>query len=139
MTLLHFEPALGTAKPAVTASAVTLTDEVAVIARPSESKSFVARAEGEWTWSDLRDYVVTQIEQRFGTFPRDFKKEAGIFKSFLTRHGAAAGPIARLAFEIEDGYWAGAPISINRWCKNSDPFFADVLSARLVTAPVAGW
>lgn len=136
--LMHFEPAL-TAKPVSANTAVVVTSEVAVVARPSESKSFVARDCDQWSWSDLRDYVVTQIEQRHGTFPRDFKKEAAIFKSFLARHGDKAGAIAKFAFEVEGGYWAGAPISINRFCKNSDVFYADVITARLVEQPVAGW
>lgn len=140
--LMHFEPVAATTQDTKTVSAVSATviaDEINVVAKPSQARSFVAKTDETWEWSDLRDYVVNQIEQRFGTFPRDFKKEAGIFKSFLARHGDVASAIARHAFEVENGYWAGAPISVNRFCKNSDKFFSDVITARLVDSPVAGW
>lgn len=137
MTLRHFEPQ--TLARTTPRTATVVTDEVTVVARPSESRAFVAKGEGAWDWSDLRDYVVVEIEKRFGAFPRDFKKEAGIFKAFLARHGEAASAIARYAFDVEDGMWAGAPISVTRFCKGSDPFFAEPIAARLTAAPVVGW
>lgn len=122
-----------------TAMAVKVTETVTVTPRPTESRTFVGKAEGEWDWSDLRDYVVVQIEQRFGSFPRDAKKESGIFKSFLTRYGAKAPAIAKYVFESEGGYWLGAPVGVNRFCRGSDPYFGDVISERLVDSPVAAW
>lgn len=121
----------------VVETTVAIEEKVEVVHRRSESRAFVAKT--EWAWDDLRDYVVHNIEERFGPFPRDARKEAGIFKSFLSRWGDQAQGIARYAFETVDGRWAGAPISVNRFCKNSDPYFAAVIAERLVTEPVEGW
>lgn len=118
---------------------VEVASTVTVTPRPLESRSFVTKDDAAWEWSDLRDYVVSSIETRFGPFPRDAKKEAGIFKAFLARHGERAGAIARFAFEVEGGYWAGAPISVNRFCKGSDPYFSDKIKTRLVQDKVEGW
>lgn len=122
-----------------TSTTVVVTEEVTLTPRRSEARAFIAKEEATWEWSDLRDYVVTEIEKRFGAFPRDMRKESGIFKSFLTRYADQAPAIARFAFEVEDGFWGGAPISVNRFCKNSDPFFADKIKVRLVDQPVSGW
>jgi hypothetical protein len=97
----------------------------------SEQASYVARDTDVWTWQDLRDYVVREIESRFGTFPRDLIKESGIFKSFLGRWGPQAGPIAKAAFEVHGGMWRGAPISVTRFTKGSDPYFATQIADRL--------
>ena len=122
-----------------TTSEVVIEETVKVTSQPSMvSKAYLAK--DEWDWNDLRDYVVGQIEERFGAFPRDSRKESGIFKSFLGRYGAdRAQAIARFAFEIGDGRWKGAPISVNRFCKGSDPYFGDVILARLADAPIEGW
>lgn len=99
---------------------------------PETSAGYMAKAEGQWGWDDLRDYVIREIEARHGAQARDYKKEAGIFKSFMTRYGADAVPIARLAFSpVFDGWWKSAPISVTRFCKASDPYFGDVLRSRL--------
>lgn len=127
----------GVTRMVKTTSQVVIEETVRVIHRPSESKAYVGKT--DWTWSDLRDYVVGQIEERFGAFPRDSRKESGVFKSFLARWGDQAQPIARHAFEVADGRWGGAPISVNRFCKNSDPYFAAVIAERLVTSPVKDW
>lgn len=92
---------------------------------------FVGKPDEFWSWSDLRDYVVREIQSRFGPFPRNPKTEASIFKSFLGRHEGHAPAIARFAFESHDGYWCGAPISVNRFCKASDAYFAAVILASL--------
>lgn len=139
MSLRYFEPEVGV-KPVMAPSQTVAVEQTVTIApRPSQSRAFVAKEETTWDWSDLRDYVVSQIETRFGAFPRDAKKEAGIFKSFLARHPEDAVAIARFAFEVEDGYWAGAPISVNRFCKASDPYFAEKIKPRMVAQPVTGW
>lgn len=102
-------------------------------------RAFLAKPVEAWSWSDLRDYVVTQIEERFGPFPRDSKKEYGIFRRFAETWGDKAGRIAKYAFEVEGGCWLGAPISISRFTRNCDPYFAEVIVPRLAAAPVRDW
>lgn len=93
-----------------------------------ENPTYIANPEAEWDWRDLRAYVVTQIQDRFGAFPRNEMKEIGIFKGFLNRHGAGtAARIAKHVFEIENGRWRGAPVRVSRFCAISDPYFADVI------------
>lgn len=116
---------------------VVVEESVTVTRHPSTSRAYLGKT--EWAWDDLRDYVVAEIETRFGAFPRDSRKESGIFKSFLARWGSQAQAIARFAFEVEDGRWGGAPISVNRFCKGSDPYFAEKIVARLVESPVKDW
>lgn len=84
-----------------------------------------------WTWEQLRDYVVQQIEQRWGARPRDPLKEAGIFKSFISRWGDQSQAIARAAFEVYGGSWNGAPVSVERFSKGSDRYFAELISQNL--------
>ena len=138
MSLMHFEPAVGTSRQSPSPS--SRSSRRRHRRPPPQPEPAPSWPGGDhWAWSDLRDYVVSQIETRFGAFPRDAKKEAGIFKSFLARHGDDAVAIARFAFEVEDGYWAGAPISVNRFCKASDPYFAEKIKPRMVAQPVTGW
>lgn len=129
------------AAPAVQVAPVQIVQEVRVQADPSQSTAYLMRPAEQWSWSDLRDYVVHQIEERFGLWPRDTKREFGIFSRFAKEHGQMAGPIARYAFEQADGMWAGAPISVNRFCKGSDEFFAIPIKARISTDTqvTAGW
>lgn len=105
---------------------VKVTESV-TITRKSESRSHMLKPVEHWGWEEVRDYVVTEIESRFGVFPRDSRKEMGVFKSFCSRHGEAAPIIAQYAFEVCEGWWKGAPISVNRFCKGSDPYFAEVI------------
>jgi hypothetical protein len=100
-----------------------------ITARPSDARSHLTTE--DWEWQQLRDYVVGQIEERFGQFPRDAKKEYGIFNSFVTRWGGQASDIAKYAFEVCDGFWRDAPIAMTRFCKNCDPYFADVIAGKL--------
>lgn len=116
---------------------VVVEETVKVIPKASTSRAYLGKT--DWAWDDLRDYVVAEIEARFGAFPRDSRKESGIFKSFLARWPEQAQAIAKYAFEVSDGRWAGAPISVNRFCKGSDPYFAQVISERLVETPVEKW
>lgn len=112
--------------------------QVAVAAPPVDlHTTYVGRTDEQWDWQALRDYVVREIEARFGPAPRDARKEAGIFKSFLARWGSAAPAIARFAFESHDGYWRGAPISVNRFCLASDEYFAAVIRASLAERQAA--
>jgi hypothetical protein len=39
--------------------------------------------------------------------------------------------IAKAAFEVQNGMWRSAPISVQRFCKGSDVFFADVIAERV--------
>jgi hypothetical protein len=103
-----------------------------VTVTPIASSAHLLRTEESWTWSELRDYVITEIERRHGPQVRNAKTEASIFKSFLSRWpDGKAIEIAQAAFQIYDGMWKNAPISVNRFCKASDPFFAAVILTRL--------
>jgi hypothetical protein len=98
----------------------------------SESASHLLVGTESWGWSELRDYVIREIEARHGKQARDPRREKGTFSSFLTRFpDGQAVRIARAAFEIYDGWWANAPISVNRFCKGSDEYFAAPILAKL--------
>lgn len=85
----------------------------------------------DWSWEQLRDYVVRSVEERHGPQARDLIKETAIFKSFAARWGNQAGPIARFAFEQQDGFWRSAPVTVGRFTKGSDAYFAGPISERL--------
>lgn len=97
----------------------------------SGGATHLLRPESAWTWEELRDYVLRQIEQRYGAQPRDSVKEASIFRSYITRWGADAVRIAKFAFEDCDGKWKGAPIRVNRFCKGADEYFSAEILAHL--------
>jgi hypothetical protein len=85
-----------------------------------------------WGWHDLCEYVVGQIEKIHGPTPRQpTYKEKAIFDGFLHRHGDYAVAIAKYAFEVAGGYWKNAPISVNRFTVNSDPYFANPIRTHL--------
>lgn len=98
---------------------------------PVSGAAYLLKEDAQWTWEDLRDYVMGQIEQFHGPQIRNSMKESSIFKSFHSRHGAKSVGIARFAFEQQRGMWQRAPIAVNRFCKASDVYFADVIAARL--------
>lgn len=132
MTLIDFDTDLSRSTTVVVKqTAPVVTETVTTTLAPSAKSTHVLKSESEWGWEELRDYVVSSIEKRHGAFPRNFKTEASIFKSFIVRWGAQAPAIARFAFEFSDGMWHNAPISVNRFCKNSDPYFAQPISQRL--------
>lgn len=120
-------------------STIGITESATVSTRPAQAVTHLLKDDGEWGWEELRDFVVSEIETRFGPFPRDARKEAAIFKAFVDRWGPRSASIARYAFGPIDGRWHNAPISVNRFCKNSDPYFAIPIAERLHGAPVAGW
>lgn len=103
------------------------------------SRSDLLADTGDWTWAELRDYVVAQITERFGPFPRDSRKEYGIFNRFLNEYGTDAIAVAKFAFGPTcDGWWGRAPISVNRFCKGSDPYFVKPILERLAdTVPAS--
>lgn len=100
-------------------------------ARGPVSRTDLLASPTSWTWKQLRDYTVTQIEQRFGRVDLDPVRLASIFKSFQARHGERSAAIAIHAFENLDGYWLNQPVTVFRFCKGSDPFFADAIIEQL--------
>lgn len=89
-----------------------------------------------WNWITLRDYVISQIISICGPTPRQpAYKEQAIFEGFIRRHGkndpSLPTRIARYAFENAGGYWRNAPISVNRFCAASDPYFANPIVTHL--------
>lgn len=141
MTLRNIDTELDEAGVArMVKTAVVVTESVTVIKKPSERQQFLAKPDAEWRWADLRDYVVAEIESCYGPLSgRDSKKEFGIFNSFMIRWKERAVPIARAAFERFDGRWNNEAISIYRFCKNADPYFAAVIAERLAATPVTDW
>ena len=110
--------------------APVIVQTVTVEQAPSRTDLLVGTE--RWTWVELRDYVVAQIIERFGAFPRDSRKEYGIFNRFLSQYGQDGIAVAKFAFGPAcDGWWANAPISINRFSKGSDPYFVAPILARL--------
>ena len=118
----------------ITATTEVIPAKVAeqIIARPTvvESRTHLT-ASGAWTWEQMRDYVLGEITSRWGARPRDPLKESGIFKGFVGRWGDKSEPIARAAFETYNGIWNGAPVSVERFAKGSDPYFAEVIAKNI--------
>lgn len=110
-------------------SVPTVTETVRVTS--VAQAQYLLKPDSDWTASDLRDYVMSQIEEFHGPQLRNSVKELAIFKSFRQRYGDKAVAIARFAFEQQRGMWQRAPISVNRFCKASDPYFGDVIAERL--------
>lgn len=105
---------------------VRVVEETTVRQAPNEYHTYQSKGADEtWDWEALRDYVVDRIEFFHGGFPRDFLKEKSIFSRFAKEFGSDAVRIARFVFDgpAADGRWAGAPVSINRFCRGSDDFF----------------
>lgn len=98
---------------------------------PVAGAAYLMKDDALWTWEDLRDYVMGQIVAFHGPQLRNSVKEAGIFRSFMARYPGQAVGIARFAFEQQRGMWQRAPISVTRFCKGSDPYFADQIVRRL--------
>lgn len=120
-------PAKNVIHHTITAPVQTITQTPA----RGSSKTHLTASESEWDWQQLRDYVINQIEAIHGPQPRNPVKEKSIFSSFLKRWGAQAPAIARAAFEVHQGFWHSAPISVNRFCKASDLYFSTVIAERL--------
>lgn len=132
MTLINFDDDVQTETPVQVIQTVPVITQTATAKPvPSGGSKHVLKPVESWGWEEVRDYVVSSIEARHGAFPRNFKTEGSIFKSFTNRWGAKAGSIATLAFTEFDGMWKGAPIAVNRFCVGSDPYFAAPLADRL--------
>ncbi|WP_428957802.1 hypothetical protein [Streptomyces sp. cg35] len=127
-------PLLITTPAAPSAFAHLLERETSTVGRVTvpQASTDLLDAPAQWTWQQLRDYVLRSIADRHGPQPpTDPAREASIFKSFHGRWGAQAGPIARFAFEQQDGYWNSAPVTATRFCKASDQYFAAPIAERL--------
>lgn len=96
-----------------------------------ESATHLLTSPEDWNWDQLRDYVMGQIQAIHGPQVRNPVKEKAIFQGFLNRWGSKSSSIAKFAFDISQGVWQRAPISVNRFTKNSDPFFAQVIADQL--------
>lgn len=108
-------------------SAVAVADPPSNLEMVSVGFSMTA----EEDWRRLRNYVVEKIEATTGPFPRNPVTEKAIFRGFMSRWGDKSMDIAKIAFETYGGYWHNAPIRVNRFTKNNDPFFASVIAASL--------
>lgn len=128
MTMINFRPRVAVAVPA---PQPVISETVTATPRPSASATHKLTDEQDWDWSHFRDYVITEIEKAHGPQPRNPKKEKAIFTSFLARYGADAMVIAKQAFEVYKGYWGNGPIAVTRFCKASDPYFADKILERI--------
>jgi hypothetical protein len=128
--VINFDTLEGQASVVVRETPTLVTEKVTIkpVAAPA---AHLLQDEGSWDWRALRDYVVREIERRHGPQVHDDKKEAAIFKSFLTRWEGDAVRIAKAAFELYEGMWGNAPISVTRFCKGSDEFFAAKILTRL--------
>ncbi|MFH8483117.1 hypothetical protein [Streptomyces sp. NPDC018055] len=88
----------------------------------------------DWNARQLQDYVERAVAERHGPQPTGNEaKHAAIFQSFHKRWGNLAGPIARFAFEQQDGFWHSAPVTALRFTKGSDEYFARPISERLTS------
>lgn len=116
---------------AVTTTAPAIVQQVTVT--PNVPRSDLLSPDTQrWGWEEFRDYVVAKITETFGPFPRDARKEHAIFRRFFSEYGSDAIAIVDYAFgPICGGMWRGAPISINRFCKASDDYFAKAILERL--------
>lgn len=113
--------------------APTIVQRVAVEQVATRS-DLLTSTEG-WTWQEFRDYVCGEIQSRFGAFPRDARKEYGIFNRYFGQYGQNGIKVAQFAFgPVCDGWWGGAPVSINRFCKASDSYFTVPILQRLKDA-----
>jgi len=99
---------------------------------PVVDASHTMTPDDEWDWEDMRNFCMSEMERYHGPQVRNPIKEKSIFGSFVSRHGSAnSAAIARFAFGFCKGMWNSAPISINRFCKASDQYFADQIKQRL--------
>lgn len=118
-------------KPVAKTAPTTPTVQETVRVTPVAGAAYLLKPDAEWTWEELRDYVMGQIVMHHGPQVRHPVKESAIFKGFVARYEAKAVAIARFAFENQRGMWQRAPISASRFCKGSDVYFGDIIAKRL--------
>jgi len=111
---------------------VTVRTEVPVVHETITIKPAPRRLGGESSdsWEKVRDYVIERVEALHGPFPRDARKETTIFMAFVARWPQAM-EIARYAFEEQQGFWKGSPVSVARFHKTSDIYFAEPIAQLL--------
>lgn len=97
----------------------------------AEAEDVFSKPAEEWTDRDLRLYVVTEIERRFGKWERNFVTEASTFKRFHKDWGVRGVKMAQYLFDTLDGWWQGQPVTVNRFCRGADPYFAVPLADRM--------
>lgn len=107
---------------------ITSTIEVVPV---GVGQSWRLRPEAEWGERELRDYIAAQMAERGVASPMEPWRELTVVKSFLKRHGAKSVRIARYVFERLDGNWRGQPVTFSRFCKGSDPYFAEPIARAL--------
>ena len=111
---------------------VVFHQEISATPTGTSEAAHLLKPAAEWTWSELRDYVITEIERRFGKMTRNPAKEAGIIKSFIGRYGVEdAVLIAMAAYEVYEGVWRSAPVRFERFTKGNDQYFSNIILARL--------
>lgn len=107
---------------------------------PTTSSAFKLKAAKDWSEYDLRDYIVTEIQERNPVLLAQRRPviEISTCKGFINRHGAAlAVAIAHFAFERMDGIVTGRPVHFGRFVKASDPYFAKEIIKMLPQAVVS--
>jgi hypothetical protein len=118
-------------RPETQTSPATPVVQETVRLTPVAGAAYLMKDDADWTWEDLRDYVMGQIVVFHGPQLRNSTKEAAIFRSFVARFEGKSVGIARFAFEQQRGMWQRAPITVTRFCKGSDPYFSDIIVKRL--------
>ena len=143
--MLDFDSLPTATRPASTGEEKTRTATVKVVdqapqvesvvtvtpVRQQSAASHLISTGEQWSWQQLRDYVVTQIQHFHGPQPSNPVKEKSIFTGFLSRWGSDAVIVAKAAFEVHEGMWHSAPISVNRFCRASDAYFAAPILDRI--------
>jgi hypothetical protein len=124
-----------TPAPAPTVTSAPPAVRSTITATKVQSSTHLLVEPSAWSWEQLRDYVVSRLES-IPDHPgvrRDPVREKAIFSGFLKRYGARAVEIARFALETQQtpGWWHSAPIQPTRFCRGSDPYFAEAILAQL--------
>lgn len=133
--MIDFDELAGASRRVVTTKPVEITQVVTETVRVAPLSSRVSHHSKpieQWNWSDLRDYLITNIEAVHGPQVRDPRKEAGILKAFIARWGIEqAFVIAQAACEFYGCVWRNTPLTISRFAQGSDPYFAQVIADKL--------
>lgn len=131
--IVNGKPVEASPQPEIVQQAPVQTAQTVTTTRVDTAESvYLLKPVPQWTWQDLRDYVITEAEKRSGPQIRNLAKESGIFKGFIGRYGIeSAVMIAIAAYEIYEGIWRSAPIGVTRFTKGNDPYFSDVILATM--------
>ena len=111
-----------TAEPATSAPEIVTSLSVIPV-----SPAQAARAQLDpacWTAADVQAYICEEIERIHGP-QLPGSDAAAVLGAFCDRFGIpAAVRIARAAFEVYNGMWRNAPVTIRRFTAAHDDFFA---------------